>query len=279
MIRNILIVTVASFFLSVVCLSVAVSIAGPEIISQGAWGWGDGGWTWGWKGIHGHHNYGWSHRYPDDRADSDQSSASRELAWSGEELQVQVPASVTFTQAPGPAKLVIRGPKDTLDHLHVADGVIGVDAGPYDGESLTIELTAPKVTRFAMNGSGHLNIAGFKQDSLDLRVSGNADIAAQGAARSVKLVISGSGSADLGSLAMDTAEVNISGSGSTKLGPKASAKLDISGSGEVTLTSHPKHLESHVSGSGTIDQDEAATPDEPAPPEKPAKPAKSGKSV
>ena len=274
MIRNILIVTAASFFLSVVCLTVAVTMAGPEIVSQGAWGWGSHGLNWAWGGHH--HNFGWSRTYSDDGADAGDSSASREFGWSGEELQVEIPATVTFTQAEGPAKLVIRGPKDTLDHLHMEGGVIGVDAGRYDSSRVSVELTAPKVTRFSMNGSGRLNIAAFRQDNLDLRVSGDADITAQGVAKSVKLNISGSGNADLAALATDAAEVTISGSGSAKLGPKTSARLDISGSGDVTLTSHPKHLESHVSGSGTIDQDGDAASEGP---DKPAKTSKPGKSV
>jgi len=271
MIRNILIVTVASFFLSVVCLSVAISMAGPELITRGAWGWGNSHWNWGWGWpVHSHRSYTWSRTYSDDGP-----QATREEPWSGESLEVQIPAEVTFTQADGPAKLVLRGPQGVLDRLHVHDGQIGIDPGPYDGGKVTIELTAPKVTRFALNGTGRLDITGYRQDRLDLRISGDGDMSAQGAAKSVTLDISGSGNADLAALAADNAEVKISGSGQAKVGPKASARLDITGSGDVTLTSHPKHVESHVSGSGTINQDDEETPD---PPDQPAK-KKSGTSV
>ena len=261
MIRNILIVTVASFFLSVVCLTVAIGMAGPDLITQSAWGWGGGPWHWG---SH-RHGFSWSHTYSDD------TSARREEPWSFEELQVDVPADVHFTQADGAAKLTVSGPQSAIDHLIIHDGHLTEDARyPLNGEKLVVQLTAPKVTRFTLNGSGHLDISGYRQDSLALKVNGDGDLSAQGQAKAVTVDISGSGGADLGSLATDSANVTISGSGTVKVGPKSSARFDISGSGDVTLTSRPEHVESHVSGSGKIEQD-----DETPPP----KPEKSGTTV
>jgi len=267
MIRTITIITVAAFVLSLICLSVAVSMAGPDLISEGAWG---GALThFSWSG--GHHSISFSSNL------SNGDNSSREQTWTGEALDVDVPADVRFTQTDGPAKLVIHGPKSAVDHLVVAGGRIGFDRPMDDVDDLTLELSAPKITRFELNGSGKLDISGYRQDSLDLRINGDGDANVHGAARSVKLDLSGSGSADLGGLATEDAYVTISGSGQVRVGPKTSARLDISGSGGVTLLSHPKSLESHLTGSGSIDQQDGD--DTPARPEKPAKPVRPGKPV
>jgi len=272
MIRTITIITIASFVLSVACLSIALSIAGPDLLSEGAWGGAIGNFSW----SHGRHGAHWSHTY----SDSDAPAASREQSWTGETLVVDAPADVRFTQADGPAKLVVHGPKDVLDHMVVSDGHIRFDRAIGDPADVTLDLTAPKVTHFGLNGSGKLDISGYRQDSLDLRMAGDGDAEVHGVARSVKLDLSGSGKADLENLAVEDAKVTISGSGQARLGPKGSARLDISGSGGVTLLSRPKSLESHLTGSGSIDQEDGDdTPAPPQPPTRPAKPAKAGSAV
>lgn len=259
MIRVLAMIAVAGFLLSAVCLSIAVSIAGPEAIANGAWAW-SGPWnhhSWG----HRRHGFGLNFDVSPDGP-----QASRELTWTGgDALEVDVPADVHFTQADGPARLVVRGPRDVIDHVVVQGGHLRFDRPAYDAADITVELTAPKVRSFGINGSGKLDIRDYRQDELNVHVSGDGDVSAAGAAKTLNLVISGSGDADLSGLATDGADVKISGSGQAKVGPKTWAKLDISGSGDVTLLTRPGRLESHVTGSGTIDQDDGASaPDEPA---------------
>ena len=272
MIRVLAMIAVAGFLLSAACLGAAVAITGPEFIMNGAWSWnGD---HWGNQSWRSHKGFGLNHDF-----DHDGPKATREAGWNSDELQVNVPANVRFTQASGPAKLVIHGPQSILDHLVIEDGKISFDRGNYSGPKIDVELTAPKVTRFALNGSGHIEIGDYKQSELDLRINGDGDVAAQGSADTVRLDISGSGEADLSALANDATEVTISGSGRAKIRPKTSARLTISGSGDVDLLSKPKRVESHVSGSGNIEQNDDVTADEPAPPAPPAKPAKAGKAA
>ena len=268
MIRVLAMISVAGFLLSAVCLSIAVSLAGPEVISRGVWSW-HGPFHFDWDDDDHRHGFSWNYSSGDHGP-----QASRDLAWSGESIDVDVPGDLQFTQADGPAKLVIYGPKSVIDHVVVDGGHIRFDRPMTDAQDLEIKLTAPKVTRFGLSGSGKLDIAGYRQDSLDLRVTGDGDVTAAGAAKQVKLDISGSGEADLGGLATDGAEVTITGSGRARVGPKAWAKLDISGSGDVTLLGRPERVESHVSGSGSIDQEDGAEPPAPPEPPKPVKPAK-----
>ena len=254
MIRVLTMIAVAGFVLSVACLSVAISLAGPEAIAEGMWGWNSGR-DWNWT---------WSHS----SSDSDGPQTVRELAWSGDSLSVNIPADVQFTQADGPAKLVLRGPKSVIDGLTVSGGIIGpkvVHQGEsehaYDDAGVTIELTAPKVTRFQVYGSGRVEIHDYRQDRLAIGLFGANEVTATGAAKHVELTINGSGSADLADLKTDDATVTMAGSGSAKVGPTTSAKVEIAGSGDVTLTSKPKQEHINVTGSGHVEHDDGASSD------------------
>ncbi|THD80927.1 MAG: DUF2807 domain-containing protein [Phenylobacterium sp.] len=254
MIRVLAMIAVSGFVLATVCLSVAVGLAGPEAVAQGfAWSWGDHD----WGDHHGDGRHGWNWTYS--HSTTDGPGESRDLAWTGgEALDIDVPAEVTFTQAAGAGKLVVHGPKDEIDHLVVENGHIRFNQPMSEVSDLTIELTAPKITRFALNGSGKLDIHGYRQDALDLNIAGSGEATAEGSAKRVGLTLAGSGGADLAGLATDGADVTISGSGEAKVGPKRWVKLDISGSGNVTLTSHPARQETHISGSGHIEQDDGS---------------------
>ena len=265
MIRVLVMIAVTGFLVSVVTLSTAIAIGGPEIITDAAWN--------GWHGGH----FGWS----SDDWDSHGSrhggpQATRELAWTGgDTLDVDLPAEVTYTQAAGPGKLTITGPRREVDALQLDNGRLHSSRNHMRWGDLTITMTAPAVTRFDMNGSGKLDIREYRQDKLSLALSGDAAVSAQGEAKSLALSIDGSGDTDLSELKLADASVDIGGSGEAKLAPTGTANVNISGSGDVTLLARPARLQSNVSGSGTIRQEDQAgpsAPNPPAPPEPPAPP-------
>ena len=247
MIRVLVIIAVTGFLVSVVCLSAAVGIAGPEAVARGAGSWDpDGHWNFGrdfdGRGI----------RHHGDR-ESDGPQTTREIAWTGgDSLDVDLPANVKYTQSPGPAKLVVTGPRGAVADVEIDDGHLRFSHDRDRDADLTIVMTAPSVTRFAMSGSGKLVIADYRQDRLSLDLSGDADVNAAGEAKAVDLSISGSANADLGQLKARDAKVDIEGSGEAIVAPADAAKIDISGSGDVTLLTDPPKLETHVSGSGSI---------------------------
>jgi hypothetical protein len=252
MIRTLVMIAVAGFLLSVVCLSVAIGMAGPEFIERGAWSWTGHGWDYDWD-RNWDHSFGFSF--------NDGPTESRTLPWSGEAMEVDLPADVTFTQAAGPASVIVHGSKAAVDSVTVADGRIAWTRHGLHRDRLEIEVTAPKVTRFQLNSSGDLQIRDYRQDALTIRAAGASDITASGTTKTAELALSGSGDADLSGLAAEGADVRVSGSGDVKVGPSAWAKIDISGSGDVTLTSRPARQETHVSGSGSIEQQGAAGAD------------------
>jgi putative autotransporter adhesin-like protein len=263
MIRVLVMIAVTGFLVSVVTLSTAIAIGGPEIITRGAWnGWGPDAWGSGWSS----NGHGWHFNYNDD--DDRGAQGSREMAWTGgDTLDVDVPADITYTQAPGAAKLTVTGPQRALDNLVLEDGHLRFTHGRYRRSDLVIVMTAPAVTHFDLGGSGRLAIAGYKQDKLSINVSGDAEVSAKGETKAVELSIAGSGDTDLSDLKVSDANVDIEGSGQATLAPTGVANVNISGSGDVTLLSRPAKLESNVSGSGSIHQkDGSAASDAPTPP-------------
>jgi len=255
MIRVLVIIAVTGFLVSVVCLTTAVGIVGPEAIANGAWSWRPGeGWNFGrdydgW-GIHYHHQN-------DGDRDADETPTTRQMVWTGgDSIDIDLPADVKYTQEPGPAKLVITGPREAVGAIEIDGNRLRLSHGRHHDADFTIVMTAPSIKRFEMSGSGKLAIAGYKQDTLSLDLSGDADVMVTGEAKAIDLGISGSGSADLSEVKAKSAEVNIAGSGDATLAPSDAAKLDISGSGDVTLLTHPAKLESNITGSGGVRQEE-----------------------
>lgn len=240
MIRTLSIITVAAFFLSVVCISIAISLAGPDLIAEGPWGWAP------WS-----RHVNWSRTVTYNGP-----SSTRQLSWDGgDRLQVDIPADVRFSQAEGAPSVTVSGPRDVIEHVALRNGRLQWDGGSYDVDhGVEVQLTAPKVTRFELNGGGDLDIHSYRQDQLTIRNNGSGDVRASGAVKTVDIDLAGSGEADLGELAADGAHVSIKGSGDATVAPRTWAKLEILGSGDVTLKTKPKQLESRVTGSGHVEQ-------------------------
>ncbi|HEY0435380.1 MAG TPA: DUF2807 domain-containing protein [Phenylobacterium sp.] len=279
MIRVLVMIAVTGFFVSLVTLSTAVALGGPDIFEHVAWnGFGHGHWNindddWSWRSDRGDRHSG--------------PQTTRELAWNGSDtLEVEVPADVQYTQAPGAPKVTVSGPERLVSDLEIDGGAIRFAHHRHGhwGGDLTIVMSAPSVTRFELDGSGKLNIAAYKQDKLDVQISGSGDVSVAGETGAVDLNISGSGDADFAALKARSADVDINGSGSAKLAPSDAAKVDISGSGEVTLLSHPPKLDTSISGSGSLHQEGGAsvTPSpspSPTPSPTPSPPKKAGKKT
>jgi len=247
MIRVLGMIAFVGFIVAVACFAGAAALGGRDIVEHG------------WRIPSDWHIDIDDHDGVDDWDDGDASDAasSRDFTWDGAtSLDVEAPAEVRYTQAEGPAKLTISGPKATLDHLVVKDGKVRFDEPMDHRRRLLIVMSAPNVSRFALNGDDKLTIAAFKQDHLAIDISGHGEAEAQGEARSFDLRISGSGEADLVRLSSEAGKVDIAGSGHAKIAPRSSADVIIAGSGEVTLSSRPKDLRSSVSGSGRLIQDD-----------------------
>jgi hypothetical protein len=245
MVRTLLLIAAAGFLVSVVTLSVAVALAGPQAFRHGyAFTLGDHGWRWS--------------DHSQRRSDVDHDAgpeATRDFPWSGgSSLNVSVPAEIEYVQADGPAKVTATGPQGALDDLRVENGRIRYAGDGWHDGKLRLVVTAPAVNDFALDGAETLKISGYHQDKLSVTVSGYGDVHVAGETHDETMTISGAGHADLGGLKARTAHIEIDGSGDTRLAPTDAAEIDISGSGDATLLTSPPKLVSHISGSGQVHQ-------------------------
>lgn len=267
MIRNLTIVAVASFVLCVGCFAGAFALGGRDIVKNG----------WSFPAD-------WNIEVNDDNdhihigpgaSDADYGeTTTRQIAWSGSDaLQIDVPADVIFTQAaPGAGGSVrIVGPQRLVDRVTLENGRLTLRDGDSDGgvvsihghgvhisrdsDQLSVEIVAPGVRSFTLNGSGDLHLKAYDQPDLVLEINGSGQVEAEGKTRKVDLKVSGSGEADLRSLDTGDAKVALAGSGEAHLAPHGAAEVEVAGSGDVYLTSKPTVLSSDVAGSGEVHQD------------------------
>ena len=242
MIRVLVLIMITGFLVGVVSLSAAVGLGGPDLAARN-WQWS----TFDWWDDNDH----WSHR----RDHHAGPTATREMAWDGAAtLILDIPADVAFTQAPGAGTVSISGPQDTVEKVVLENGRLYFKDLNHGGRRLTVQISAPAVTRFELNGDDQLEIRDYRQDRLELRVHGSSEVEGSGEAKIIDLDIAGSGEADLGGVSAEEAKVDISGSGEATIAPKSAASLNVSGSGEVTLLTRPERLQSEVSGSGQVIQ-------------------------
>jgi Putative auto-transporter adhesin, head GIN domain len=175
---------------------------------------------------------------------------TRELAWDGaESLIVSVPAQVRFVQSPGPGKIIVTGPRRSVETFSAIDGVLD-DRTWRTAERLDIVVNAPKVTRFSVKGHDTLIIENFDQEELRIATTGWAEVKATGRARTVHLELLGSGWADLSQVDAGGAEVTLTGLRNAVVAPRDWAK--ISGNGDVILTTEPARLSKRLHGSGRV---------------------------
>lgn len=249
MIRVLFLTTAAGIGVCILCLSIAMAIGGSDVVREGGWS----------LGPHVRVDLDGHHHDADQDEDLGGPSTTRDLAWDGStRLEIDAPADVSYTQAAGPAKISVTGPRGAVDKVSVSHGSIDYDAD--DGPRLQIAVTAPDIESFSLNGAARLTVKNYDRDQLKLEMDGSSDATVAGKTGNLDLDLSGNGKADLGQLAAGAARVEISGSGSTSLSPRDSADIEISGSGDVTLYGHPARVRSEVTGSGEVRTESGPAP-------------------
>jgi hypothetical protein len=184
------------------------------------------------------------------RRDPAGQAVTREIPWDGSEsLSVGVPASVRFVQSTGPGKVIVTGPRRSVESF-TADGGYLDDARWHTGKALDIVVHAPKITRFSLKGSDKLVVEGFDQPELVIETVGRAEVKASGRVGHLTLRLQGIGWVDLGQLAAQEAEMTLTGSRHALVA--ASDKARISGNGSVVLVAKPKSLELDLGESGRV---------------------------
>jgi hypothetical protein len=125
------------------------------------------------------------------------------------------------------------------------------DHDDFAGDDVVVEASVPSLTAIEASGSGDIDAYGIDAEALEVRSEGSADIALEGTAGRLTMLLDGSGDADLADLAAGEARVTVDGSGDAEV--RAVGRLDISldGSGDVRYHGDPA-LTERVDGSGDL---------------------------
>lgn len=247
MIRVLVLIAITGFFVAIVALASAAALGGPELATH-KWGWYS---NWDAEDRFDRDDHDHRDRDRDDAPGA--STVTRELSWDGSsKVEFAIPASIEFSQAPGPGGVAITGPRDIVERVKLSGGKLSLD-GPVEGYvRLRVVMTAPSVTQFDLGGDDWLDISNYKQDKLSIIASGSSEVTARGEAKEVVLDLSGSSEADLSQVVTDSAMADVSGSSEASIAPKLAAKIESSGSSEVKLTTRPERLEIDRAGSGHV---------------------------
>jgi hypothetical protein len=185
----------------------------------------------------------------------------------GERLILDASFNVTYVQGDA-ATVRLEGPQAVIDRVRIDGARIGLDedgpdsvtiafgrngiTGWSDVDGVTVVVTAPSVTDFEINGSGDLDIQGYDQPALTLRIAGSGDARATGRTERLDVDIAGSGEAELEALEAGDATFDIAGSGEIDARPTGRVEAAVSGSGDIRLRRQPASLNSNIAGSGEV---------------------------
>jgi hypothetical protein len=186
--------------------------------------------------------------------DTKATASERHLAWSGDAIDIALPAAVRYRAGEG-SDIVVRGLPDSISHVELRGDHLVLNCR-WHTSSRDIEVTLPgrALSRVAISGSARVVMEKLAQPELKLAISGSGSVTAQGSVDELIVKISGSGKARLGEVAAKRFKAEISGSGNVEASPKDEADIRISGAGKVNLLTHPTRMNSKISGSGRITQ-------------------------
>ena len=224
-------------------------------------------------------------------------AAARDLEWDGSSRAALNFLGQTSYRPGSGERLHASGDPQVLAHLRVRNGTVELDCRGWRDRTrdVTVALPGRAFDKFdviggqlaldglnqpnvavAISGSGKvqasgkveaikLSIAGSGRMDLDqltasegkVEIAGSGTVIARGAIGDVRINIAGSGRADLGQVAARNVRVDIAGNGNVDIAPTELADVHIGGSGDVTLHSSPRQLETHIGGSGRIHNAEA----------------------
>jgi hypothetical protein len=140
-----------------------------------------------------------------------------------------------------------------------------------DTRKLKVVVTARKLERIAVGGSGSVDAEGLRGgnlhfdvggsgsmslrdisgESVTVSLGGSGNLKATGTADKLKISIGGSGKVSTGQLATREAVVSIGGSGQAVVWAKQALSVSVAGSGDVSYYGEPQ-LTKSVMGSGSV---------------------------
>lgn len=261
MIRNLLIISGVGLVLAVVGIGTSLSLGGADLARHS--------WVWAIK--------------DDDRGgvkitrsidiDTAATTETRQIAWDGaERLSVSLPGDVLYIQDATNPGITVTGPKGLIERVTYTNGqllltsrnddntaYVGIGkngvTGWSDTDQLKVTITAATVKAFELQGRTDLEVRAYNQPTLDLLLTGSADIEVQGRSDTLSVDASGNTSAELDELVGTNATIRTSGSAGVKTAANGVVIIDGSGDSRVRLTRNVSELRQTLSGEAEVRQD------------------------
>jgi hypothetical protein len=176
---------------------------------------------------------------------------AREIPWDGSNvLIVGMPATVRYVQGE-PATVTARGPHRSVSTLEVAGGHVH-DKLLHTGAPLEIEVRAPAISHFELNGRSTLRIEAYDQDKLSVTTQGAAVVEASGRAREATIRMQGRSDVNLTRLSLETLQGVVGGTGTLVAAPTHSARLEVRNLASAVLLTQPPELETRLIDEGRV---------------------------
>jgi hypothetical protein len=155
-----------------------------------------------------------------------------------------------------PASFEIEADDNLLPLIktEVRDGILFVtsDERYHTAKPVTLRINVPAIAAMTSRGAGEITIGDVNGDSLKLESMGAASIDAAGKSKSVTISSTGAGKIDADSLQAEKATVNVTGAASVEVYATEQLDVTVSGAGSVSYSGHPKVVNKHVSGVGSV---------------------------
>lgn len=127
---------------------------------------------------------------------------------------------------------------------------------------LQIRITAPRLASLTLEGGNDVRLTGFKGGATKIRMTGAAQIEADGQLEQLTVHMAGAGRADFSKLISDRAKVTVDGVGSVIVSPRDTLDATMNGVGAILYTGSPRKVSTRMNGLGTIGQREAEDDDD-----------------
>jgi hypothetical protein len=155
--------------------------------------------------------------------------------------------------------VVIEASPEELAHVKTTvihgELVVEHDAGGWlrlRGSHLKLRVTLPKLNALALNGAGHITVAGLAGGATSMVLSGAGDLEASGTLETLTARLNGAGNADLSRVTATSATVAVNGAGNLVV--RATQRLDarLNGVGTIRYIGKPVELATEINGVGSI---------------------------
>jgi hypothetical protein len=141
-----------------------------------------------------------------------------------------------------------------LIRTEVSGGVLRISCDKHVSSSspLRVHVTAPDIDNVEVSGVSTVSVAGIKNSTLGVDVSGASKVKVDGETSQLKAEASGASKVDAQNLTAENGAVSTSGASNATVNVTGSLKADASGASHINYSGTPKDIQKKSSGASSI---------------------------